>query len=364
MKKILLICNESKTVINFRKELIVFLNNHGYEIGVIVGDDEFISDIKKLGVETFLVPFENRSINPFKTFGLVRKFKKIIETFNPEIIFTFQIKPNIFGSKAAAKASQVPVFNMVEGLGDPFQPKSFVERIIRLFVIKLYKKSFRLSKAVFFLNKSDKKEFIDRKIVDEQKCVLIPGIGIDVSSFTPSFDFPKKHKVLYIGRLIKNKGIFEFCEIARLVRKTRNDIDFEIYGSESQVTTTDLRSYFNDNSVSYCGYSTDIKDIIKKSSILLSTSYREGFPRTILEAMALGRPTIASNVIGNRDIVVDGVTGYLIDKDNLNSFAEKIIELVDNREMMIKLGKQARKLCEEQYNSDKINEMILKVISQ
>jgi len=363
MKNILLICNESKTVVNFRKELILFLKNKDFDVEIIIGDDEFINEINNLEIKTHIVPFKNRSINPFTSLKLIRQFKKIIKSVNPDIVFTFQLKPNVFGTIAAAKTT-TRIFNMVEGLGDPFQPTNFKGKIIRFFVSKLYKRAFKMSSGVFFLNIADKEELVERKIISEEKCLLINGIGIDTKSFLPDYSLQKEVHIVYLARLIKNKGIFEFCKIAQMTRASRKDIFFDLYGSESQIKATDLKEYIEDGSINYHGYSSNSKSIITNSHLLLSTSYREGFPRIILEAMALGRPTIATNVIGNKDVVKHEYTGYLLDKDDLSAFVSKIIYLVDHKEMLIKLGKQARDYCENNYDSEIINNIMLKKIIQ
>lgn len=363
MKNILLICNESKTIINFRKELILFLKSKDFDVEIIIGDNEFFNEINALKIKTHIVPFNNRSINPFASLKLIKQFKRIIQSVKPEIVFTFQLKPNVFGTIAASKTT-TRIFNMVEGLGDPFQPTNFKGKIIRFLVSKLYKKAFRISSGVFFLNEADKDEMIKRKIISNDKSILINGIGIDTKTFLPNFNLQEKIHVVYLARLIKNKGIFEFCKIAQMTRAIRKDIIFDLYGSESQIKTADINEYIKDGSINYHGYSSNSQTIITNSHLLLSTSYREGFPRIILEAMALGRPTIATNVIGNKDVVKDGYTGYLIDKDDLPSFVDKIIYLANHKEVIIKLGKQARDYCVNNYDSEIINNIILKKIVQ
>lgn len=363
MKKILLICNESKTVINFRKELILFLKNKNFDVEIIIGDNEFFDEISALKVNTYIVSFNNRSINPFSSFNLIKQFRRIIKKVKPDIVFTFQLKPNVFGTLACSNIT-TRIFNMVEGLGDPFQPTDFKGKIIRFLVSELYKKAFKKSTGVFFLNNTDKEELVARKIISKDKCLLINGIGIDTKLFLPDYNLQKEIHVVYLARLIKNKGIFEFCKIAKMTRARRKDIFFDLYGSESQIKESDLNEYIKDGSISYHGYSSDSKSVISNSYLLLSTSYREGFPRVILEAMALGRPTIATNVIGNKDVVKDGYTGYLLEKNDLSLFVEKIIYLIDHKETIIKLGRQARDYCENYYDSEIINNIILKNIIQ
>ena len=363
MKKILLICNDSNTVINFRKELIRFLLEKDFNVYVIAGDRKREEDIKKLGVTFSCIPFSNRSKSIFSSMKLVSSFKKEILKIAPDIVLTFQIKPNIFGAKAAKSCKISNIYCMIEGLGDPFQPKNFKGKILRILVSWLYRKSLKHAKKVFFLNRDDKDEFIKRKIISNSKIVLIPGIGIDTKKYIATYKFESQKKVVNLSRLIKNKGIIEYCEIARLTRKFRPDIIFELYGEEDELTKADLQSFISDGSIVYSGYSNDAASVIANATFIVSTSYREGCSRVIMEAMAMGRPSLASNVIGNRDLVIDKETGYLLDLHDLNTFVECILNNIDDNELLIKIGKKARQICEEKYDSTMINKKIVDIIS-
>lgn len=361
-KKILLICNESNTVINFRKELINFLISKENDVYLIAGDSFREQEIELLGVTFICIPFSNRSINPFGIMKMKKAFANAIKDIKPDIVMTFQIKPNVIGTKAAFNLGIKNIYSMVEGLGDPFQPKNFKGKIIRWIVCRLYKSAFKKTKKVFFLNNDDKNELINRRLITEDKVIVIPGIGINTKLYNPDYNLPKEKKVLKLARLIKNKGIFDYCEIARLVRQSRPDIVFELYGEESQLTKKDLQEYIEDGSIIYGGFSKDATSIIKEARILVSSSYREGFPRVILESMALGKMVIATNTVGNKDAVIDGETGFLLPIHDIKSFAEKIIEVIDDNELIIKLGINARKKCEECYDSLFINNIIYEII--
>ena len=362
-KRILLITNRSDTVINFRKELILFLLERGNDVFVISGDNEREDEIKKLGVGFILIPFSNRSKNPFKFQKTKRLFTKTINVLKPDIVFTFQIKPNILGPICAKKAQIENVFSMVEGLGDPFQPKTLIDRMVLKIIVRLYKKSLKNVKKVFFLNNDDCKEFVDRKIVPYDKCIIVNGIGIDTDKFIPLTDKCDQNNVLMISRLLVNKGIFEYCEIAHIVRQTRPDIHFYLYGEESQLTISDIKKYIDNGDIIYGGKVNNVIPIYFNSKIYVSTSHREGFPRTILEAMALGKPVLASNVVGNKAAVIDGCTGQLIDL-NVDAFADNIIRCIDNEEKLKEYGETARKVCVERYNSKIINEIIVDTIDE
>lgn len=360
--RILLICNDSNTVINFRKELILFLIKRNFEVYVIAADDKREQDIKQLGAMFTCISFSNRDKSVLASIKLIKKFQKAIKKIHPAVVLTFQIKPNIFGAKAAKKAKVKNIYCMIEGLGDPFQPADFKGRLLRTLVSLLYRNSLKVAKKVFVLNSDDCKELIDRRIVTDSKVVLIPGIGIDTTQYNPTYIFSKNKIVVNLSRLIVNKGIIEYCEIAREVRKTRPDIIFKLYGSEDQLSKKDILDYIEDNSIEYCGYSKNTVPIISDASFVVSTSYREGFSRVILEAMALGRPVIASNVIGNKEIVVNEKTGYLLDLKDLHSFAKCIIENIDNDKLLIEMGRNARSICERNYDSSIVNQIIMDTI--
>lgn len=362
MNKILLICNESNSVINFRRELINFLIKNKNDISVIAGDECRRDEIEKLGVNFYYVPFNNRGKNPFELIKTKTKFVNVIKNIKPDTVFTFQIKPNILGACAAHKCHIANLYCMIEGLGDPFQPTNIKGKILRKIVCILYKHSLKHAKKVFVLNGDDKKELIARRVAKDGKMIVIPGIGIDTTIYVPEYNLPKDKKVLMLARLIKNKGIFDYCEIAREVRKTRPDIVFELYGEESQLKKNDIQVYIDDGSIFYGGFNNNVSDLIKNSRVLSSSSYREGFPRVILEGMALGRAVIATDTVGNKDAVVDGKTGYLVPMHDIKTFANKIIEIIDNDELLIKLGMNGRKICEEKYDSKIINDIIYNII--
>ncbi len=364
MKKILLICSDSSTVINFRRELISFLVSKHFNVSIIIGDENRIDEIKNLGVEVHHIPFNNRSINPFSTLSLLHKIKKTIKNINPDLVFTFQIKPNIIGAIAAHKAKIKKIYCMIEGLGDPFQPKNSRGYLLRKVVVFLYKKSLKHVTNLFVLNKTDYEEVCFWKMIPPERIITIPGIGIDTSKYVADYTIPFEKKVLNLSRLIINKGIIDYCEIARRVRNVRPDISFYLFGAESQIKTKDINDYINDGSIIYGGYINDPIDLMKSSRLIVSCSYREGFPRVILEAMSLGKVVIASNVPGNKDAIVDGETGFLVDSHNINAFAERIIQTIDDEKSLIKLGKAARNKCEKCYDSSIINSLIFNIISR
>ena len=363
-QKILLICNESNSTYNFRKELILFLLNNNYEVYVTSRDSDRKDDIEKLGCKFFETSFNNRSRSIFSLNNFKKALKKVMKDVKPDVAFSFMLKPSIVAPKIAKKYGVRKIYAMLEGLGDAFQSQTFVKRFIRFGVSLLLRKAFKFTQKIFVLNNDDKNELVSRNIASENKITVIPGIGIDCNQFEPTFINPKDKKVVMFARLIKNKGILDYCELAKLVYEKRNDIKFELYGQEEEITKEDLLPYTSKGYLSYYGYTKDNKGVMLSSSIVVSTSfYREGMPRVILEAMALGKPVVATNTVGSKDLVLNGKTGFLFNMHKPGECADIILNIIDKDDYLIDLGKEARKVCEAKYDSKMVNKMILDVIN-
>ena len=361
--KILLICEASWTVVSFRKELAQYLNNNGHETYIITGDNERLEDIEKFS-NVKVIPYTNRSINPLKLKKLEKAMKQYIIEIKPDIAMSFFIKPNTVGVKAAYKAGVRKIYPMVEGLGDPFQPKNFKGKLIRLVCTKLYRSAFKKASQVFFLNNDDKQYFVSHNICKEEQGIVIPGIGIDSKAFTPEA-LPHNKSVLMMSRLIESKGVYDYCKIARKVHETNPDITFKLLGKEAGIKKEDIQEYIDSKDIVYLGATNDVKPFVKDSDLLaLPSFYREGMPRSILEAMAMARPVIAYKNVGVNDCVFHDETGVLIESRNTDSFAEEIIKLFESKDRLEKYSKNARKKIEEVFDSNIINKKILEIITK
>lgn len=362
--RILLVCGESDNVINFRKELILFLLNKHCLVDVICSDDIRKQEILDLGVSSVNVTsYRNRSKNPFQFIKLTRFIKRVIKINKPNLVISFQAKPNLATSRALNGNRCINFYCILEGIGTVFNTKTLKQRLLSKLVSKMYKRCFKKSKIAFVLNNDDKKFLIDKKLISSDKVAVINGIGIDCAQFKP-VDLPKEKNVIMLSRLIKEKGIFEYIEIAKLVKKNRKDINFYLYGQESELKVKDIQPYIDEGIIIFGGYCRDAKKVISNSRVLVLPSYYgEGLPRSILEAMALERMVIAYDNVGSRDVVFNGETGYLVDKFNRELFAKKIIESIDNNELLEQFGRNGRLKCENVFSSNAINESIFNIIT-
>lgn len=364
MKKILLLCASSNSVRNFRQPLIKKLQNEGFRVGVCAFDEDNKKLIEDLGVDFFCIPSYNRSLNPFHLMKQKRNYKSLIKEYQPDIVFTFVLKPNTLGVMAAHKVGVKSIFSMVEGAGDAFINNSFKWKIIRFIICRWYKKAFKRVNKVFFLNQDDRTEFISRHLVREEQCELIHGIGVDLERFEKK-PIKNNRTFLMVARMLKTKGIYEYCECARLVKQKCPDAVFNYLGAESTVKIADIQQYIDDGSICYLGITKDVRPYLEEcSALILPSFYREGLPMCIMEAEAVGRGIITSDNVGCRDTVIEGYNGFLVPKGEVKLMAEKVIWVIENPEVAIEMGKNSRKFAEDHFDQEKINQKIFDIIAE
>lgn len=352
--KFLLIPTYSETVMTFRRSLIEELKRRGHEIVVIAQDDLFARDVRALGVSFYRAQQNNRSINPLSVLQYKRQLRQYIKSEAPDVVFTFQLKPNVFGIPAARAAGVKRVFGMVEGAGDVFIHNSLKWKLIRFGVCKLYKYAFQYAEKVFFLNQDDQQEFVSRKLVAQEKCRIIPGIGVDLERFEQK-PIINKLNFLMIARMIRTKGVFEYCNCARQVKQKYPDTQFSYLGHESELKVADIQEYIEDGSVNYLGAVKDVRPYLENTTALLLPSYREGMPMSIMEAEATGRAIITSDSVGCKETVVDGYNGFIIPRGDDVTMAEKCIYMIEHPEETMRMGENSRRLAEERFAQGKIN---------
>jgi len=360
--KITLITPTSNQVMTFRKALIERLQSENFKVSVITFDDEYRKEIEAKNVKLYHVDGSNRSKNLFKNFELKNKYTKLLRQIQPDIVFTFMLKPNIYGVRAAKKAGVKKIFSMVEGAGDVFINNSLKWKIIRAYVCRLYRKSFKHSQKVFFLNNSDKAEFIERKLVRPEQCIVIPGIGVDLEHFAYK-PLKNNRTFLMIARMLKTKGVMEYCSAARIVKQKYPDAIFNYLGGEGTVKIADIQEFIDDGSINYLGTTADVRPYLEDcSAFVLPSYYREGLPMSIMEAEAVGRGIITTNNIGCIDTVNEQFNGYLVNIKDAENLSEKILWLLNHPQKTKQIGINARKFAEENFDKDKINAKILSCI--
>jgi len=308
-----------------------------------------------------LYPF-HQSINPFLDFFNFLKILKILNKINPDYFLGYTIKPVIYGS-LAAKLTGIPnIFSIITGLGYIFTERNSHSNFINSIVKILYKLSLNRNKIIFFQNQDDLKLFIDLKIVSPDKAIIINGSGVDTNYYFTN-KFPQKISFLFIARLIKEKGIIEYGEAAKILKQKYPNIDFKVVGwfdnNPHAIPEKIFNKWIQNKIISYLGKFDDVRPAIENSSVFILPSYREGTPRSVLEAMSMQRPIITTDAPGCRETVIQGENGFLIPPKDISALVNAMEFFIKNPEVIPRMGKRSREIALEKYDVHKVNNRIL-----
>jgi len=365
LAKIVIISHYSPSLINFRGDLIRAMVELGHKVICLGPEAGFEQPLQELGADYRQIPLHRTGLNPLKDVKTLFSLRKVLRETKPDVVFSYTVKPIVYGSIAAHMAGVRRMYAMIEGLGYVFIGQSLKQKFLRQLVCFLYHKALKYNKAVFFLNPDDMRLFVDNSIVPKAvKPVLLNGIGVNIEKF--AFAQPKLSPVtfLLIARLIKDKGILEYVESARLLKQKYPAAKFQLLGpldiNPAAITQEQLERWSKEGIIEYLGKTNDVRPYIAEASVYVLPSYREGTPRSVLEAMSMGRPIITTDAPGCRETVIDGKNGFLVpvkDVDALKSAMEKFILEPD---LISQMGKQSRVIAEEKYDVRKVNRAILK----
>ncbi len=365
--KVLVISPKNKTIFNFRGDLIKAIIANGHEVYAVGPNKDFIKDVMSLGIKEFIeVPFVKDNTSVVGDLKYCSHLKKVIRTIKPDLVFSYTIKPVIYGSIAAGHAGVKHVYSMVTGLGRVYASNSIKAKLVRLLIGILYKSALKSCDKVIFQNYDDLKRFIEFRYIPEEKAEHIDGSGVNMSRFEFN-ELPKQHIFLMTSRIIKEKGVFEYCEAARIVKKQCPEARFILLGgfdsSIGAVSSKDIQEYIDDGTIEFPGEAKDVVPFLQMCRyFVLPTYYCEGLPRTILEAMAMGRPVITTDWPGCRDAVQDGFNGYLVEPRNIEMLAEKMLEVIYNEKTVEAMSENALNRCRRIYDVNIVNKKMLEIL--
>jgi len=350
--KIAIIINTSWNIYNFRRGLVKSLLNEGHDVIAITPNDAYVSKLKEWGVIHHPVEVDGSGLNPVRDLKYLRQLKIILRAEQPDIVLSYTIKSNIYGS-LAAKSLKIPVICNVSGLGTTFLWKGWIRRA----AITLYNRAFRSTDFTFFQNQDDRKLFLEQVKISPSKTGLLPGSGIDLFHFKGEPPpFSRSITFLMISRLIIEKGVLEYLAAAKKVLGIHENVKFQLLGKYEPehkrcISEEDFEQIESGNWIEYLGEKEDVKEAITAADLVVLPSYREGTPRTLLEAAAMSRPLIATDVPGCREVVSDGANGFLCVAQNADSLVKKIeLFLALNPEEKQAMAKTSRALVEERFD--------------
>lgn len=377
-KSIVMIGTVASSFYNFRATLIHTLLKEGHQVYAFISEYKDESELKRvesLGAIPIVYHLNRGGLNPLEdikqTYALSNKIKKI----KPDIVFSFFAKPVIFGT-LAAKIAKVPrVIGMLEGLGYTFtdQPEGLTQKtkLIKAIQVFLYKLILPKLDQILFLNPDDPKDLLSRFNIRVKGCNVLGPIGLDLEKYPyqpiQERDFSQGLNFLFIGRLLKEKGIHDFVAAAKIVKVKYPQTHFTVLGGIDQANMGALKPNELDQLIAtgiidYPGYVSNVKDWIAKSDVFVLPSYREGVPRSTQEAMAIGRAVITTDVPGCRETVQDGVNGFIVEKWNSHALAEKMIHFIENPRYLSLMGLESYYLAQKKFDANKVNQVLIKIL--
>jgi glycosyltransferase involved in cell wall biosynthesis len=359
--------NTSWNIVNFRSGLIRRLMAEGYDVAVIAPADTHSETLLTMGCRYIPLAMDNKGANPLRDLGLMRRYHAALKQLRPVAYLGYTIKPNVYGS-LAAQALGIPAINNVSGLGTAFIRNTWLTPVVK----QLYRTAFRRSGMVLFQNEDDRSLFTQYKLVVPERTAVLPGSGIDLTQFNPSPTAPRPpgaRHFLLIARLLWDKGIGEYVEAARHVRARYPGCRFQILGfldveNRTAVSRSDVEGWVREGTIDYLGSTDDVRPFIERADCIVLPSYREGTARTLLEAAAMGKPLIATDVPGCNNVVVHGENGYLAQVRDAADLAQQIETFAMlPSERVTALGKRSRAKVETEFDERIVIERYIEILT-
>lgn len=366
-----LLSSNAFTLVNFRAHLIKKIVSEGGQVFAIASDFDEITRaaILSLGAVPIDCHLSRTGINPFADILSTMHLTILLRKLKLDSVLSYSIKPVIFGGFASFLANIPIKIAMIEGLGFAYTDNgngfSFNKSLLKFLTNILYKISLKLQDKVIFLNQDDIDDFLKMNLVSPAKVIKLGAIGVDLNEWSQDEIFKDPLTFTIVARLLKEKGLIEFVEAARLIKNKHPQVRFLILGdidlNPSSLSRDEVLEWVNQGIVDWPGQ-VEVKCWLRKSSVFVLPSYREGVPRSTQEAMAMGLPVITTDVPGCRDTVVDGLNGFLVEVRNSKALAEAMIEFIKNPGLIDKMGLESRRIASQKFDVNKASNVIFDVL--
>lgn len=363
---IVMTVNAAWNIVNFRLPLVKAFLSEGHRVTILAPADEAVTELTNIGCEFVHLAMDRKAINPLQDFALFLRMRQKIKRLAPDIVLSFTIKNNLMGA-LAAKSLGIPFVPNVTGLGTAFLSGRMMQAVAR----HLYRAAFYGFPDVFFQNADDRDLFVKLGLIRRHQTRVLPGSGIDLEAFSP-VPYPSEHdglRFLMIARLLRDKGVFEFVEAARIIKQQRSDITFQMLGkidgdNRSSIGSDLVEKWQAEGLIEYLGTTKDVRPHIANAHCVVLPSYREGAPRTLIEAAALGRPAIASDVPGCNAVVEEGSTGFLCTVKDSAALAASIHRFAALEwEQKAQMAHNARQKIAREYGVDHVIRAYMKIFA-
>lgn len=370
-RKIIISINTSWNLVNFRSGLITALIDAGYEVVAVAPYDEYADRLPSLGCRYIHLAMDNRGTHPVRDIILFFRFLRLMWQEKPDVFLAYTIKPNIYGSMAA-HCMRIPVVNNIAGLGAVFINKSWLTSV----VMKMYRVALSRSRTVFFQNAEDQEIFVTQGLVRKDVAELLPGSGVDLTKFAASENVSghnknERFRFLLVARMIGDKGINEFVQAARYIKsKGHQNVEFCLLGfldvlNPTAISREQMNAWVNEGVVLYLGETDDVRPFISTADCIVLPSYREGTSRVLLEAAAMAKPILATDVAGCREVVEDKVNGLLCRPRDAQDLAEKMTDFLSySTDNLKEMGRNGRIKIENEFDEQIVVKKYLSIVQK
>ncbi|UII73109.1 glycosyltransferase family 4 protein [Pseudomonas sp. HN11] len=367
MSKIVVIAGFAESLIRFRGDLLSAMRANGHEVAAIApeNDDSVRKRLADKGVEYHVVPMARAGLNPFADLRYLLQLSQCLRKIKPDVVLAYTIKPVVYGLPAARLAGIKRRYALITGLGYAFTDAeaSFSRNLVKRVASGLYKFGLRFATGLFFQNPDDQKLFKDRGLSRENvPTLVVNGSGVDTDSF-PVAPLPEQPSFLFVGRVLRDKGVVEYAEAARLLKPIYPHATFHLVGpmdsNPSGISEKMISSWEKEGLIQYHGAVSDVKPHIAACSVFVLPSYREGTPRSVLEAMSCARAIVTTDAPGCRETVIEGENGYLVKPRDSADLAKAMGRLASSRELRERMGRASRELAEQKYDVHRVNAIMI-----
>lgn len=364
-KVFLLISPKNRTVYNFRGDLIRRIQLYGYEVHVTGPDEDAIDSVLALGVKFHLIPMEKNGTDPRSDLKYEKLLHGLCEEIKPDVVLAYTAKPVCYGCHAAYAAGVPHVYALITGVGYAFTADTVKAKLVRTALVKLYKRALAHTDAVIFQNFDNRHLFEKLGLVKGVKSYVVAGSGVNTEYFAPA-PLPKTLSFFMLSRLLYSKGIREYLDAARIVKKSHPEIQFKLLGNIQEMPdalgASELAPYLDEGIVTRYDETSDVRPFYTESSVFVLPSYGEGTPRTVLEAMAMGRPIVTTDAPGCKETVVSGVNGFLVEPKSVTSLVGALMKFVDDPLLVESMGDKSRELVEKKYDVEIVNADMITIL--
>ena len=365
--KILVLSSHTPSLFWFRMDMMKSFITKGYTVIAAAQESESIWNdrFSKHGIKYKQIFVQRNGMNPLSDLRTLVELNSLMKELKPDKVFVYQAKTIVYGSLAASHNNTTEVYPLVAGLGSVFRGEGLKNKILVKILEFEFRMAFKRSKKVIFQNEDDLNLLLNRNLLRQNQVEKINGSGVNLEKFQP-LPLPKKPAFLYIGRLIRDKGVMEFLEACRILKSKYKSVRCMLVGpfdtNHSALQPEDLDYFIKNGIVEYFGEIDDVRPYIAQCSTYVLPSYHEGTPKTVLEAMAMGRAVITTDAPGCRETVVDGVNGFLVEVKNVTQLAEKMELLMHNPQLNERMGIEGLKMVREKFDVRIVNAEINKIM--